>query len=384
MQLEWLIFPAWALLALGVLGTLYLATAAWAVRRVTRRRPAPLRVSIPVTILKPLHGTDFELEANLRSFCAQDYAPYQVVFGVADPNDSAVPVVRRLIADLPERDLALTVGGPAAPNRKVANLTNMLPQAKYPLLVIADSDMRVRPDYLATVAAEFADPQIGMATCLYRGVSAGGPWSRLACLHVNNGFLPQAAVGEVLGAGDGAFGATMALHRATLEAAGGFESLAYELADDHALGVAVRGLGRQVALSPVLVDNLIFEPSFMALFRHELRWARTVRLVVPWGYAGTLVTHPAALAALALCLGVPAVWGWPVLGLALVIRGVTVRLNDRALGLSPSPLWLIPPRDLLSFVVFIGSFFTRSVAWRDRRFRIGRGGRLTLDGDSTA
>src|SRR5665213_3830450 len=196
MQLEWLIFPAWALLALGVLGTLYLATAAWAVRRVTRRRPVPLRVPIPVTILKPLHGTDFELEANLRSFCAQDYAPYQVVFGVADPNDSAVPVVRRLIADLPERDLALTVGGPAAPNRKVANLTNMLPQAKYPLLVIADSDMRVRPDYLATVAAEFADPRIGMVTCLYRGISAGGLWSRLACLHVNNGFLPQAAVAD--------------------------------------------------------------------------------------------------------------------------------------------------------------------------------------------
>jgi len=240
--------------------------------------------------------------------------------------------------------------------------------------------MRVSPDYLTHVTAPFADPEVGIVTCLYRGIAAGGIWSDLASLHVNHGFLPQAVVGRALALGNGCFGATIALRAATLDAIGGFGVVADKLADDHALGEAVTRTGLRLQLSPHLIDNLIAEPGLGALFRHELRWALTVRVIAPSGFAGSLVTQPVVLALLALAFGA-APW---VLVIASVSRCLTVWLTDRSLVLKPSPWWLLPLRDLLSFAVFVASFFIRSVAWRDHSFRISRTGRLTLDGDLPA
>ncbi|MDE2228837.1 MAG: bacteriohopanetetrol glucosamine biosynthesis glycosyltransferase HpnI [Alphaproteobacteria bacterium] len=384
MQLEWLVFPALVCLAASVAGLLYLAVSAFSVRCLLKR-PHRSAESNPVTLLKPLKGADAELYENLRSFCAQDHPRFQVVFGVADADDPAATVVRRLIAEFPGRDLMLVAGGPArVPNRKVANLINMLPAARHRLLVISDSDMRVAPYYAGAIAGSLAALGSGLVTCLYRGVPAASDfWSRIACLHINHGFLPLAAVGEVLRAGDGAFGATLALSRETLEAIGGLAAIADRLADDHALGAAVRHIGLPVALAPVIVDNIIFEPGLAAMFRHELRWARTIRMVAPAGYAGSVITHPLALALLALLLH-PAPWSLYGLIGAFLVRIATVWLDDRALGLRLTPFYLIPLRDGLSFAVFVASFFARSVAWRDRRYRVARGGRLTLDGDSPA
>lgn len=382
MQLEWLVFLGWGCLAASVAGLLYLMVSAVALR-IIHRRPRRGGGSTPVTLLKPLRGADAELYDNLRSFCVQDYARFQIVFGVADQDDPAIAVVRRLIAEFPQHDLTLVVGGAArAPNRKIANLMNMLPAVRHPLLLISDSDIRVAPNYLGVIVPLLAMPDVGLVTCLYRGVPAGsGLWSRLACLHINHGFLPEAAVGEVLHTGGGAFGATLALSRDTLDAIGDLEAIADQLADDHALGAAVRRIGRTVVLAPTLVDNVMFEPALGALFRHELRWARTVRSVAPAGYVGSIVTHPLALALIALLLHPTS---WSVYGLiaAFVVRTATVWLGDRVLGLLRTPIYLIPLRDGLSFAVFIASFFARSVAWRDRRYRVARGGRLTLDGDS--
>jgi ceramide glucosyltransferase len=306
------------------------------------------------------------------------------VFGVQDPRDPAIAVVRRIITETPRSDLALVVDGAAsAGNRKVANLQNMLPTARHPLIVLADSDMRVRPDYLAEVTAPLADPATGLVTCLYRGVAAPGIWSRLAALHVNHGFLPQAVVAASFGERNGCFGATIALRRTTLDAIGGFAAVADALADDHALGQAVRRLGLRVVLSPHIVDNVMAEPSLAALFRHELRWARTIRMIAPAGFVGSLVTQPLVLTLSAVALGVPWPAGLGMLGAAILCRLATVRMIDRALRLPATPLWLVPPRDLLSFVVFAVSFFTRRVAWRDRTFRVGRKGQL-LDGDRAA
>jgi ceramide glucosyltransferase len=263
-------------------------------------------------------------------------------------------------------------------NLKVANLRNMLPVAKHDVLVLADSDMRVGPDYLAAVTAPLVDDSAGLVTCLYRATSAGGIWSDLASLHINHGFLPQAVVGESLGQGAGCFGATMAFTRATLTAVGGFEALADMLADDHALGAVVRKLGKRVMLSPYVVDDIVAEDSFLGLFRHELRWARTIRLVAAAGFAGSVVTYPVPLALLAFCLGTAPLPAAIALVLALLCRGYSARKIDRSLRLKAAPLWLLPVRDVLSFGVFVASFFGRSVAWRDRRFRIGSEGQLII------
>lgn len=376
---------AWLLLIGSAIGCAYLILASREVSRFAARpRPRPLRLP-PVTVLKPLCGVDPGLHENLASFCRQDYPAWQVVFGLQDARDAAIPIVRRLVEEFPAADLELVVESRRyGSNLKIANLRNMLPTARHDILVIADSDMRVGPGYLAEVTEPLHRPDVGLVTCLYRGVPAGGLWSKLACLHVNHGFLPQAVAGAALGAGAGCFGATLALRRGTLEALGGFSALADALADDHELGAAVRRLGKRVELSPHLVDDVIAEPGIAALFRHELRWARTIRLVAPAGFVGSILTQPVILAALATALGALPVAAPAMLGVALVCRCLTVRWVDRALRLAPSPLWLLPARDLLSFAVFAASFFTRTVAWRGHAFRIGRDGRLTLDGDTPA
>ena len=386
MSLNSLIFFGWLLLAGSAAGCLYLLYAGRVTRHFAGRVERLPVATPPVSILKPLCGEDPDLYENLASFCRQDYPVWQIVFGVQDPGDPAIAVVKRLIAEFPAADLTLVVesarrGG----NLKVANLQNMMPAARHDVIVIADSDMRVAPAYLAEVTAPLLEPKTGLVTCLYRGVPAPGRWSRLGALHINHGFLPQALVAERLGAsGGGCFGATLALRRDTLAAIGGFAAVADRLADDHALGEAVRRLGRKVVLSPHIVDNIVAEPSLAALFRHELRWARTIRAVAPLGFLGSVVTQPMVLALAALALGTQPVAAPAMLLAALVCRAVMVRTVDRALRLPPTPLWLVPGRDLLSFAVFVASFFTRKVAWRDRTFRIGRDGQLILDGDSPA
>src|SRR5713101_4968333 len=277
MSRDILIAAAWLLCAASAVGSLYLLCAGFATRRFTARAQRPAAVLPPVSILKPLCGEDAGLYDNLESFCRQEYPTWQVVFGVQDAHDAAVPVVRRLMAAYPGADMTL-VAEPArrGGNLKVANLQNMLPAARHDVIVIADSDMRVRPDYLAEVTAPLAEGATGLVTCLYRGVSAGGFWSQLACLNINHGFLPQALVAAALGERSGCFGATLALRRDTLEAVGGLAVVADSLADDHALGAAVRRLGRKVVLSPHVVDNVVAAPrralpARAALVAHDSR-----------------------------------------------------------------------------------------------------------------
>jgi ceramide glucosyltransferase len=376
---------ALALIALSLAGCVYLGASVWAVRRLGRQRPSRIGAARPVSVLKPLCGEDPDLAANLRSFCAQDYPSYQIVFGVRDADDPAVIIVQRLMAEFPGTDLTLVIDPRRrGRNLKVANLQNMLPAARHDILVIADSDMRVAPDYLAWMSAPLADPPVGLVTCLYRGVSAGGLWSALACLHVNHGFLPQAALAAAIGAGAGCFGASIALRRCMLERIGGLAAIADELADDYALGAAVRRAGGRIELVPHLVDNIVIEPGLSALYRHELRWARTILLVAPVGFVGSIVTQPVVVAACAVALGALPVAAPATLALALLCRVAAVRAIDRLLRLPPSPVHLLPLRDVLSFAVFVASFFARRVAWRDRTFRVGPSGRITLDGDSPA
>jgi ceramide glucosyltransferase len=385
MYLDSLIFVGWLLLAASAAGCFYLIYAGVTVRRFTARGRPASRGSLPVSVLKPLCGEDPGLYDNLASFCRQDHKDWQIVFGVQDRADPVLGVVARLRAEFRDADLSLVVeSGRRSGNLKVANLQNMLPAARHDIIVIADSDMRVESDYLATVTAPLSDPAVGLVTCLYRGLPAGGVWSTVACLHINHGFLPQALVAETLGGRSGCFGATLALRRDTLEAIGGLATIADALADDHALGAAVRRLGRKVVLSPYIVDNIVVESNLRALFRHELRWARTIRLVAPLGFIGSILTQPLVLSGLAVMLGVLPIAAPAMLLLALLSRAVMVRMVDRALALQATPLQLVLVRDLLSFAVFVASFFTRTVAWRDRTFRIGPKGRLVLDGDRPA
>ena len=335
-----------------------------------------------VSVLKPLHGEEPGLYENLCSFAEQDYPVLQIVLGVNDAQDGALPAARALIRDLPACDIVLVVDARAGgSNKKVANLENMLEVARHDVIVLADSDMRVDRNYLAAVTPPLRDQNTGVVTCLYKGVPTGGKWSEFGAMHINFGFLPGALVAESLGLGGGCFGATIALRRETLERIGGFSRLRDELADDHRIGDEVRALGLSVVLSPYIVEARVSERSLADLWRHELRWARTVRAMAPVGFAGSLLAHPVVIAALAAAAAGFGLTVCIFLVISCILRWSMARVIADALGLPPAKPWLLPVRDALSFAVFVASFFGRTVFWRDQVFHVEASGRMTADGD---
>ena len=363
-------------------GWAYLLAETVAAVRFARRSLPTATAWPPISILKPLHGAEPGLYENLRSFVEQDYPTAQIVLGTNDGNDTALPVAGALIRDTPSADIALlTDASIRGSNLKVGNLENMLPAARHDILVISDSDMRVDRRYLGAIAAPLHDPSVGLVTCLYRGEATGGIWSALGALHINFGFLPSALVAEALGIGRGCFGATIALRRDTLDRIGGFTRVRNELADDYRIGEAVSRLGLAVVLSRYLVEARVSEPSFAGLWRHELRWARTVRTITPAGFAGSVLTHGVAIAALGAVVTGFGLTASIFLVISLVLRWGTAAVIAGVLGLAANRLWLLPVRDALSFAVFVASFFGRRVIWRDRFFHVEPSGRMSVDGD---
>ena len=336
--------------------------------------PAPA-----VTILKPLHGDEIGLFENLASFCEQDYAgAVQIVFGVARPDDPAVAVVERLRARFPATAIEL-VADPRAvgTNPKVSNLVNMSARIAHDIVILADSDIRVRPDYLSHVV-EGLQRSGGAVTCPYYGISTGNFWSRLSQLTIDGQFLPGVLVGARFNFARPCLGSTIALRRDLLTAVGGFEAVADCLADDYELGARLARHGEPVSVLPLAVGHVCDESSFSELWHHELRWALTIRTIDPLAYCGWIVTHGFALALIAWCLG----GGGIAISLALaamVCRAVLILAIERGYGLPPHSYWLIPGRDLLSFAVFVAGFVTRDVSWRGQRLRLMSKGTLGSD-----
>jgi ceramide glucosyltransferase len=367
-----ILVPAWA----------YLVATAIAAVRFARCLLPVAREQPPVSLLKPLHGAEPGLYENLRSFLEQDYPVVQLVLGVNDADDGALPIAKELVQDMPAADITLVVGAPIrGSNLKVANLENMLPVTRHEILVISDSDMRVDRRYLGAITAPLHDLSTGLLTCLYKGVSTGGTWSELGALHINFGFLPSALVAAGIGIDRGCFGATIALRRETLERIGGFTPVRDELADDQRIGEAVKALGLAVVLSRYLVEARVSETSFAELWHHELRWARTVRTITPAGFIGSALTHAVAIAALGAVASGFGLTATIFLVISLVLRWATAGVIARALGFAVNRLWLLPIRDTLSFAVFVASFFGRAVIWRGQLFQVEPSGRMSVDGD---
>lgn len=367
-----------AVLLLAAAGCAYTLAAAAAVRRL-EGGDAPAEGYVPgITLLKPLRGAEADLYGNLASFCDQDYpGAVQILFGVQDANDPAVAVVLRLIAERPGEDLQLRVlANAAGPNPKIATLIGLQRDIRHEVVVLSDSDVSVARSYLARTVAALAEPGVGLVTCLYRGAPLPGLWPKLASMAVDYHFLPAVLFGLALRIARPCFGSTIALRRETLHRIGGFDAFVSRLADDNAIGESVRALGMRVAIPRWVVAHACSEKSLAELWRHELRWGRTLRAVSPAGYAGTLVTHPLSLALLGALLDG---FGW--LGLAAVAAAIACRLVlqlqvDHTLGLSTSRWWLGPVRDVLAFAVFVASFFVDVVSWRGRRYRVCADGTL--------
>ena len=365
-------------LVLAATGCVYALIAAVAMRRFTGEDASEATAFPSITILKPLHGAELGLHDKLASFCDQDYpGPVQILFGVQDANDPAVAVVDRLIAERPDTDLQLLVSTrPAGPNPKVATLIGLQGRIRHDVVVLSDSDVSVERNYLARTVATLAQPGVGLVTCLYRGTPVPSLWARLASMAIDYDFLPNVLVGLALGLARPCFGSTIAMRRETLEQIGGFDAFLGYLADDNAIGEAVRGIGMRVAIPRWIVEHACPERSFMELWSHELRWARTLRAVSPAGYAGMVITHPLPFALLGASLnGLGALGGGSIVA-AIACRLVLQLQVDHTLHVSTSRWWLGPARDLLAFVVYVASFFVDVVSWRGQRYKVRADGTL--------
>jgi ceramide glucosyltransferase len=369
------------LLAAALVGCAVMLMGVWLAPTFAEPVSPRRRTSAPaVTILKPLHGDEPGLFDNLASFCGQDYTgPVQIVFGVANPSDPAIHVVERLRAAFADKAIDLVIDTRVAGlNPKVANLVNMSTHARHELIVVADSDIEVKPDYLSRVADALERAGGGAVTCAYYGVGGTGLWSQLARLNINSHFLPGVMVGVRCHLAQPCFGATVAFNRRSLAAIGGFEAFADCLADDFALGEAMRGTGQPVTVLPLVVGHVSAERSLAELWSRELRWASTIRAIDPLGYLGWVALHPLPLALMALALG----GGTPALLLAVSAIGCRLLMAnavERCFSQPPHPYWLIPARDLLSFAVYIYGFVAKGVSWRGRRYGLLSEGMLVSE-----
>lgn len=332
----------------------------------------------PVSILKPLKGADPEIYECFRSHCLQDYAEYEIIFGVSDPADPAVSFVRQLQQEFPDRAIHLIVCDKTlGANVKVSNLIQMLPHARHEYLIVNDSDIQVEREYLRRVMAPFAGPRVGMVTCLYRGVGASTLGSRLESLGIATDFCAGVLVARRLeGSLRFGLGSTLAFRRTDLELAGGFQAIVNFLADDYELGKRIAQLGLRVVLSDLVVETHLPPYGVRDFLAHQLRWARGVRDARPGGYIGLVSTFGLMWSLLTVIAARAAPWSWAALAFVLALRFAMALVVGRAVlrdrQLLPN-LWLLPVRDLIAAFVWIASFAGRKVTWRGERFTLKRG-----------
>jgi ceramide glucosyltransferase len=360
--------------SLALLGCLYFVAATFAVLFFPRREPVRTGRIEPVTVLKPLCGDEPGLYERLRAFCEQDYPDgVQVVLGLQSAEDKALAAARRLSQAYPDRVEIVLDPRRSGANPKVSNLVNMAKAARHDVLVMSDSDIEVERDYLAKLVPYLAGGT-GAVSCLYHGVPRSGFWSRLGAMAIDTYFLPNAVTAMSFGLAQPCFGATIAIRRETLNAIGGLGAYANQLADDYAIGMAVRKLGLKVAVPAFTIGHACTEARFAELWMQELRWARTVRALDPVGYAGTIVLHPFGLAILAAALrDFRGLW---LVVLALASRYALCIATQARFGLTVHPYWMVPLREALNSAIFVSSFAGRAVRWREHDYDVARDGAI--------
>ena len=343
-----------------------------------------IRPALPVSILKPLKGTDPGMYESFRSHCLQDYPEYEIIFGVSDRNDTAIAVVERLKAEFPRQQIILMVCDlQLGANVKVSNLAQMVAEARHQYLVVSDSDIRVAPHYLSRVVAPLLDAEVGLVTCLYRGVDAGNLGSRLESIGISTDFAPGVlaariveheihfGLGSMLSRVEGM--SPQALAEGVTFAGGSFADY---LADDYELGKRISELGLQVVLSNEVVETFLPRYTLSEFMRHQLRWSRTVRGSRYWGFAGLIFTFALPWAVLAVLCSEGQPWAWTLAFLALCLRlavamvvGIRVLEDKNCLRWA----WLIPLRDILAVFIWAASLVGNTIAWRGDRFRLKDG-----------
>ena len=355
-----------AALNLGTIVFSFLAILA--AQRYRSALPPSLKSTEPISILKPLAGLDDSLESNLRTFFEQDYPDFEILFAVREAHDPAIAVLKKLQEEHPHiRTQLVVTGEPPFANAKVFSLDLMLSKAANDLVVMSDSDIRVTPTLLPTVAAEFQDLSLGVATCPYRAVAGASIWSRLEATGMNTDFIAGMLVARMLEGVKFAVGPTIAARRHVLQAIGGFNRLKDYLAEDFMMGKLAAEAGHQVILSSYVIEHHIGNSNFRQNLTHRLRWVRSTRRSRPAGYIGQLFTMPLPIAVALLIANYH--W-WPLSALAIVLRLVAAYMMSRKVLGARLNWLLLPCEDFFGFFCWIAGFWGKTIHWRGRDYRL--------------
>jgi ceramide glucosyltransferase len=336
-----------------------------------RPRPARPPASYPqISILKPLHGSEPSLWRNLVEHAEQDYpAELEILCGVTDPRDAAIEHVERAKTECPNVPIELHVVETTAPNVKAGVLAELAKRARYPILLVNDADISVPNNYLREVAATLDRPDTGLVTCLYSAEGRSLP-SSMEAAGVATEFVPSVLVARLLGVAEFALGSTMAFRKSTLGEIGGFETIAPYLADDYQLGAHVSRLGYRIRFAGVTVSTDLGEQTWAEVWRHQVRWSRTIRVSRPSGYYGYAVTHATVWALVAALAG----YAWVAMAAVLLRLAAGYWIAARVLK-TKATIWMLV-RDLFGFAVWISGLFGSTVVWRGKLLRLRRDGRL--------
>jgi len=328
----------------------------------------------PVSILKPIRGLDRETYDNYASFCRQDYPEFEILFCVTDEQEPALPLIRQLIRDFPERPIRLLVGAdPVGASDKVNKLCRMARESRHSILIVSDSDVRVQSNFLRAVVAPFEDPKVGGVTCLYRGRTDGSLAANLEALGNSTDFAPGVIVARLTGGLNFMLGAVMATTSKHVEEIGGFEALADYFCDDYELGNRIARHCYRVELSRFPVEIVYPHETLADAFRHQIRWNLSIRFSRPAGHLGLILTQglPWALLAALVAPSAGIAAGY-LAGYALLRATMAWVIGVRGMGdsLVRRRMWILPLRDAFAFVVWLASFFPQRIHWRDREFRV--------------
>lgn len=336
-----------------------------------RRRNTLADYTPPVSILKPIRGRDARFYEAIRSHAIQRYPEFELIFGASDPKDSALADIERLRTEFPQLPIRVVSTANDAPNGKVGSLEILAREARYDVLLVNDSDILVEPDYLARVAGMLADKNVGLVTCLYRGRGSSIA-SRAEALGIATEFAPSVLVARLIAAGGFALGSTMALRVADLKSIGGFAAIREYLADDYQLGARIAALGKHVALSDSVVETNLGAGSWADVWKHQIRWSRTIRVSRPAGYFGYLVTQVTFWSIIAAGCGY-----WRIALACVAVRLTAAVAAMGAIGfMRASQLPLVPLRDLFGLAVWGAGMVGREVEWRGIRYRLLPDGRI--------
>lgn len=346
-----------------------------ALRRLCVRDPEPSYFP-GVSILKPVRGLDPDFYEFIRSHAEQDYPRFEILFGVSHSDDPAIAEIERLAVEYPRVPIRLLVTSPEAANPKVGVLERLAAAANHPILLVNDSDIRVPRDYLRRVVAPLEDPDCGVVTCLYRACAGGLP-GRSEAIGIATDFAPGVLVAPLVGISEFALGSTMVFRAMDLKMIGGFGALSDYIADDYQLGRRISGLGKRVVLSRCVVETSLPGRTWGDVWRHQLRWARTIRVSRGGGYVGMPLSNGTLWAVLLAAAG--AWWAAvPLLAMRMVAGIVTgaLVLEDRRVI---RDFYLMPVRDLAGVTVWAAGLFGSTVVWRGDRITLDGEGRITRE-----